>query len=122
MSGAPLAGKRFLVTRPQTQAMEFVTLLKEQGGEAICVPTIEIVAPQSWEPLDHAMRDLEDFDILILTSVNGVEAFFARLLANEQYYGLLTGIQVVAVGPKTAQAIEANCIRPDLVPAWVSSR
>jgi uroporphyrinogen III methyltransferase/synthase len=113
----PFAGKRFLVTRPQAQAAPFVALLEEQGGEAVCVPTIEIVPPESWAPLDHAMRDLEDFDIVILTSVNGVEAFFERLLATNQYYGTLTDIVIVAVGPKTAQAIRDNHVRTDLIPA-----
>ncbi len=113
----PLAGKRFLVTRPKAQAADFVSLLEQQGASAICVPTIEITPPESWAPLDFVMRDLEDFDILILTSVNGVEAFFERLQETNQYYGTLTDILVVAVGPKTAQAIEENCIHPDLIPA-----
>ena len=116
MDAAPFSGKRFLITRPQAQAADFVALIEARGGEAVCVPTIEIVPPQSWVELDSAMRDLEDFDILILTSVNGVQAFFDRLLANEQYYGVLTDMLVVAVGPKTAQAMAENCIRPNLVP------
>ncbi|RLB73921.1 MAG: HemD protein, partial [Deltaproteobacteria bacterium] len=64
----PLAGKRFLVTRPQTQTADFVSLLEQQGGEAICIPTIEIVPPESYAPLDFVLRDLDEFDILILTS------------------------------------------------------
>ena len=116
MTEKPLAGKHFLITRPQAQAAPFVRLLEEQGGKAVCVPTIEIVPPKSWAPFDFAMRDLEDFDIVILTSVNGVAAFFERLLATNQYYGTLTDILVVAVGPKTAQAIRANHIRTDLIP------
>ena len=113
----PLAGKRFLVTRPQTQAADFVSLLEQQGGEAICIPTIEIVPPESYAMLDFVLRDLDEFDILILTSVNGVEALFERMLETNQYVGTLTDIFVVAVGPKTAKALEQNCIRPDLIPA-----
>ena len=112
----PLANKRFLITRPQAQAAPFVALLEEQGATAVCIPTIEIVPPKSWAPLDHVMQDLEDFDIVILTSVNGVEAFFERLLETNQYYGTLTNIMMVAVGPKTAQAIRDNHIRPNLIP------
>jgi len=113
----PLAGKRFLVTRPQIQAADFVSLLEQQGGTAICIPTIEIVPPESYAPLDFVLRDLDEFDILILTSVNGVEALFERMLETNQYIGTLTDIFVVAVGPKTAKALEQNCIRPDLIPA-----
>ena len=113
----PLAGKRFLVTRPQTQAADFVSLLEQQGGEAICIPTIEIIPPESYAALDFVLRDLDEFDILILTSVNGVEALFERMLETNQYIGTLTDIFVVVVGPKTAKALQQNCIRPDLIPA-----
>ncbi len=113
----PLAGRRFLVTRPQDQAADFIALLEQQGATAVCVPTIEIVPPKSWAPFDFAMQDLDEFDILILTSVNGVAAFFERLLENNQYYGVLTDILIVAVGPKTAAAIEENHIHPDIIPA-----
>ncbi|MCK4503961.1 MAG: uroporphyrinogen-III synthase [Desulfuromonadales bacterium] len=113
----PLAGKQFLITRPLDQAAEFVSLLEQQGGTAICIPTIEIVPPDSLEPFDFVMRDLEDFDILILTSVNGVEVFFDRLVETNQYFGTLTDMLVVAVGPKTAAAIQQHCIRPNLIPA-----
>jgi len=113
----PLAGRRFLVTRPQAQAADFILLLEQQGGTAVCIPTIEIVPPKSWALFDFAMRDLDDFDILILTSVNGVRAFFDRLLENNQYYGVLTDMLIVAVGPKTAAAIEENHIHPDIIPA-----
>ena len=112
----PLSGHRFLVPRAQEQAAKFAALIEAQGGEAVCIPTIEIVPPVSWAPLDLAMRDLDEFDILILTSTNGVEAFFERLFENNQYIGVLTMLQVVAVGPKTAEALRENRIRPNLVP------
>ena len=112
----PLAGKRFLITRPQAQSADFVSLLEQQGASTVCIPTIEIIAPESWAPLDFVMRDLDEFDIVILTSVNGVAAFFERLLETNQYYGTLTDMLVVAVGPKTAHAIEENHIHPDLIP------
>lgn len=111
----PLAGKRFLVTRAQAQAQEFVTQLEGLGAEALCVPTIEIVPPSSWAPLDLALRDLDECDILIFTSVNGVAAFFERLLENNQYYGVLTTMTVVAVGPKTAAELKRNYISADLI-------
>ncbi|MEA3545275.1 MAG: uroporphyrinogen-III synthase [Thermodesulfobacteriota bacterium] len=113
----PLTDKRFLITRPQAQAADFVSLLEQQGGTAICIPTIEIVPPESYAPLDFVLRDLDEFDILILTSVNGVEVLFERMLETNQYIGTLTDIFVVAVGPKTAKALERNCLRPDLIPA-----
>lgn len=111
-----LAGRQFLVTRPQEQARGFIAKLEQLGATAHCIPTIEIVEPKSWAPLDLALRDLDDFDIIIFTSANAVSAFFERLLENNQYYGILTQLTVVAVGPKTAEALRGNFTRVDIVP------
>ena len=112
----PLFGKRFLITRPREQAAEFVTLLQQQGAETICIPTIEIAPPADLQPLDAALLQLADIDCLILTSANGVGAVFERLAAQQLDIRSLAGVQLVAVGPKTAQALEHRGLRPDLVP------
>jgi len=113
----PLFGRRVLVTRTAEQAGSFVALLEAQGAEAIACPVIEVVAPPSWDAFDAEICRLAETDLLILTSANGVEAFFARLAAMGRDLRALHGVTVVAVGPKTAAAIEARGLRPDLVPA-----
>lgn len=113
----PLFGKRFLITRPQAQAKSFVALLQAQGAETICIPTIEIVPPADRQPLEEAVRGIAHFDSLVLTSVNGVEAFFTRLAANQLDVRSLASLQIIAVGPKTAEAIKQRGLRPDLIPA-----
>jgi len=112
----PLFGKRFLITRPRAQATDFVVLLQQQGAETICIPTIEIVPPEDLAPIDDAVRNLAEFDSLILTSANGVEALFERLRANRLDLRCLAGVQLVAVGPKTAKALNKHGLQPDLVP------
>lgn len=113
----PLFGKRFLITRPRAQAAAFIQQLQQQGAETICIPTIEIAPPDDLQPLDQAVREVARFDSLIMTSVNGVEAFFERLAANQLDIRSLAGVQLIAVGPKTAEAIEKRGLRPDLIPA-----
>ncbi len=112
----PLFGKRILVTRTTEQTGAFSALLEEQGAEAIACPVIEIVPPQSWEELDAEIARLGETDYLVLTSANAVKAFFGRLQAAQLDARALHGTSVVAVGPKTAAAIESRGIRPDLVP------
>lgn len=112
----PLFGKRILITRPQAQAASFARQLERLGAQAICIPTIEIVPPDDLQPLDDAVRQVADFDSLILTSVNGVESFFERLAANKLDIRSLSGVEIIAVGPKTAEAIEQYRLRPDLIP------
>jgi len=112
----PLFGKRVLVTRSAEQAGALVERLEEAGADALVCPVIEIAPPDSWEPLDDAIRDLGRTDWLILTSANAVDVFFDRL----RHFGLdgraLAGVRLAAVGPKTARAIEARGLNPDLVP------
>ena len=112
----PLFGRRILVTRTAGQAGSFASLLEATGAEAVPCPVIEIVPPPSWEELDSEIARLEETDFLILTSVNGVETFFARLKATGHDLRALKGVTVVAVGPKTATAVEDLGLRPDLVP------
>jgi uroporphyrinogen III methyltransferase/synthase len=54
----PLFGKRILITRAKEQAHELSHLLGELGAEPVVCPTIQIVPPQDWTPLDAALDDL----------------------------------------------------------------
>jgi uroporphyrinogen III methyltransferase/synthase len=112
----PLFGKRVVVTRARAQASDFLARLEELGADAIEFPTIKVVPPKSWQPLDGAIMRLEKYQWIIFTSVNGVTYFFERLEAMKHDVRDLHGIRVGAIGPKTAEAISSKGIRPDLVP------
>jgi uroporphyrinogen III methyltransferase/synthase len=112
----PLFGKRVMVTRTPEQAREFIALLALQGAEAVCCPTIATAEPESWSDLDAGIAALDRTDFLILTSTNAVDSFFARLAGKGADVRSLAGVRIVAVGPKTAGAIRARGISPDLVP------
>ncbi|MEZ4600704.1 MAG: uroporphyrinogen-III C-methyltransferase [Syntrophotaleaceae bacterium] len=113
----PLFGRSVLVTRAIHQARELSALLCNAGAKVFCLPTLELGPPESWRELDDAIARLEETDLLILTSVNGVSAFFSRLTAAGLDSRALHGLKVVAVGPKTAAALTAHGLVADLVPA-----
>jgi uroporphyrinogen III methyltransferase/synthase len=113
----PLFGRRVVVTRARAQAGELSVELERLGAEVLEFPTIEIHPPKDFEPLDAAIRDLDSFDWLIFTSVNGVEAFVARLA----HHGLdLRAVprqtKIAAIGPATAEKIRESGLRVDVVP------
>jgi uroporphyrinogen III methyltransferase / synthase len=112
----PLFGKRIVVTRAREQASDFAALLSELGAECVEFPTIEVISPPSWKELDRAIQNLETYQWLVFTSVNGVKYFFDRLEHAGQDARSLKGIRVAAIGPKTADAIRAEGVNPDLVP------
>jgi uroporphyrinogen III methyltransferase / synthase len=115
-SSDPLKGKRILVTRPRTQAKPLVQAIEALGGEGIEFPTIEIRPPDSYGPLDWAIEQIQTYDWLIFTSVNGVECFLARFDKLAKSLADLDDIEIVAIGPETAKRLEAAGIPPGLVP------
>ncbi len=112
----PLFGRRIVITRAREQASDLFSRLSELGAECIEFPSIEIIPPSSWVPMDGAIRSLHNYQWIIFTSVNGVRYFFQRLEALGKDTRDLKGIKVGAIGPKTAEAVKQKGIRPDLVP------
>lgn len=102
--------KRILVTRPRAQADSFVDGLRVAGFEPIYFPVIEIRSVEDNSELDQALVQINKYDWVVFTSVNGVEVVFDRL---EKYSSLP---RVAAIGPKTAEALKARGVTPDFIP------
>jgi len=113
----PLAGKRILITRAREQASTFAAVLEAAGAEVVEFPTITIVPPDSFAPLDAAIRQLRKYQWIIFTSSNGVRFFWERLQQAGRDVRELHGITICAIGPATAAALSALGIQADLVPA-----
>jgi uroporphyrinogen-III synthase len=112
----PLTGRRILVTRARHQAGTLSKALRREGATVIEIPSIEIRPPRSFRRLDSALRHLGQYDWLILTSVNGVEAFFARLKQLRISASNLQHLRIAAIGPATRKAIRARGLRVSVMP------
>jgi uroporphyrinogen-III synthase len=110
----PLRGRRVLVTRAEDQAADFVRRLCELGAEPVLCPTIRIVAPDDYAPLDEAIARLDTFDWLIFTSPNGVRAFAERAAMQGRPLAALP--RVATIGPATADALAALGVATDWMP------
>lgn len=106
----PLSQRRILVTRTRQQASELAARLESLGAHAILIPTIEIVPPESFAPLDAALERLNSFEWLLFTSANAVEVF------NHRWNRASAPPRIAVIGPATARAVEALGLRVDLVP------
>ena len=104
MSALPLAGRRILVTRAAHQAGKLSEGLRELGADPVEVPVLEICPPESFEPLDAALRQLDRYDWLILTSANAVRALAERASFLGISLESAAPPQVAAVGDATASA------------------
>jgi uroporphyrinogen-III synthase len=113
---SPLAGKRILITRAHNQSAEMTRDLQQLGATVISVPTIEIRPPQSFQPLDKAIKKLPAYDWLILTSVNAVDALRKRMEKVEFHPGMLRHLSIAAIGPATRDAVAALGARVTITP------
>ena len=111
-----LKGKTVLVTRSAEQSSQFTELLQQEGATVIEMPALVITPPSSWDNLDRAIANLADFDWLILTSSNGVDSFFERLLNQGKDTRALAGIKIAVVGKKTATSLKQYSLQPDFIP------
>ncbi|RTZ98273.1 MAG: uroporphyrinogen-III C-methyltransferase [Deltaproteobacteria bacterium] len=112
----PLFGRRILITRARQQASTLVQQLSALGADCIEFPTIEVAAPDSWEPMDHAIDRIEKYQWLIFTSVNGVDFFFKRLFEKGKDVRVLHQIRTAVIGPATAGRLRHFGFTSDIVP------
>jgi uroporphyrinogen III methyltransferase / synthase len=106
----PLAGALVAVTRARAQASQLADRLRRLGAEVLETPAIRIV------PTAVPLPPLEGFDLVCLTSPNGVELLFERLAARGEDARALAGARVAAIGPGTARALRAHGVIADIVP------
>jgi len=119
----PLFGWRILVPRTKDQAGPLMDRLRRYGAMPEEVPTISVEPPRNPQQMDKAIRGLVEgrYEWVAFTSVNAVKAVREKF----DEYGLdaraFSGLKIAAVGDKTAEAIGAWGIRPDLVPTGEQS-
>ncbi|MFQ3651584.1 MAG: uroporphyrinogen-III C-methyltransferase [Gemmataceae bacterium] len=117
----PLFGQRLLLTRPRQLVDEMVQAVLERGGEPLVLPVVEVAEPLDWQAVDRAIAQIESYDWLVFTSVNGVSFFFNRLRAMGRDVRALGRARFAAIGPATADALRARYLEPDLVPPSFNS-
>jgi uroporphyrinogen III methyltransferase/synthase len=110
----PLRGRTVAVTRARAQASGLARELRALGASVVQAPVIRT------QPLpESAPLDLSGYDLVCLTSPNGVRALFERLAraANPPRDArALAGARVAAIGPGTARALLEHGIAADVVP------
>ena len=112
----PFFGKRVLVTRAREQASRLSEAVYTLGGEPVEYPTIRVAEPDDYAKMDMAIQEIESFDWIIFTSVNGVASFFRRLRHHRQDVRRLHRARLCAIGPKTCEALENYGLLVETVP------
>lgn len=93
-------------------------MLERLGAKVLHAPMIEIKEPDSWQALDESIHQLNLYDWVIFTSVNGVKFFFERLAKKRlEPLAKVSGASVCAIGLATAKALEKQDVKVDLIAA-----
>jgi len=106
----PLYGRSVAVTRAREQASGLAARLRELGADVVETPVISVV------PLDPPAPDPSRYDLICLTSPNGVRLLFERLADAGLDARALHGARVAAIGPATARALRAHGVLADVLP------
>ncbi len=112
----PLLGRRIVVTRAREQASDLVRRLSDMGADCLESPTIQVVPPDDWQPLDRAIENLDSYEWIVFTSVNGVKFFFRRLFETGRDVRSLHRLRTACIGPVTAETLLGYGIRTDILP------
>ena len=111
----PLFGKRIVVTRSREQARDLVELLEGLGAQTIEAPTFRLVPAEDPEAVDRAVASASQYQWIVFESANAVSRFCSSLLNGSRDLRALGGVRVAAIGPSTADRLEAFGLRPDVV-------
>jgi uroporphyrinogen-III synthase len=108
MNPKKLLGLNVIVTRPLMHSQNLLSLITQNGGNAISFPTLEIY-PYDLNKIPDLSAYLNDLDLAIFLSRNAV-THALRLLPKASF-------KVAAIGPGTAATLIENHIPVDIVPA-----
>ncbi|HEX5192404.1 MAG TPA: uroporphyrinogen-III C-methyltransferase [Solirubrobacteraceae bacterium] len=106
----PLSGRSVAVTRARAQSSGLARRLRELGAAVVEAPAIRIA------PIAGPAPELDGYDLVCLTSPNGVRLLFERLRAAGRDSRALAGVRVAAIGPGTARALREHGLIADVVP------
>ncbi len=112
----PLFGQRCVITRARHQCETLARQLTELGADVLEIACLKIVAPKDKQPLADALLTLGEYDWIVFTSVNGVNAFFDYFFKAFEDVRDLGAVRIAAVGPGTAARLRELHLKVDVMP------
>jgi uroporphyrinogen III methyltransferase/synthase len=112
----PLHGRTVVVTRARAQASGVAKTLQGLGAQVVELPAIRIESLTGTDEARAAGKAIGDYDLICLTSPNGVKLLFEAISEAGLDARALAGATVAAIGPGTARALAAEGIAADVIP------
>ena len=115
-SQSVLSGKRIVLTRSAAQSELLARELSAHGAIPVVLPLVSFAEPEEFAPLDGAIKGIDQFDWMILTSAQAVRALVKR--SGQLKRGMIPAgskLRIACVGPVTAEAARQAGIPVDYV-------
>ncbi len=118
-----LKGKNVGILRSMDQSTQLAEAIKRYGGFPIFAPSIEITLDYDVQEMERTFRDLSNgsIDYLIFTSSNGVRSFYQIAAARGRDPGIGDNLKIIAVGPRTSDALARHGVRNVIIPKMYNS-
>lgn len=113
-SNFPLQGKRVILTQSTEQCEKLEKMLNLEQAVTIKIPTIDFKLVNHLDQIDRALDNLEQYDLLVLTSQNSFE--FLYKLIKQRNIVIPEKLKIAAVGDETKQVIEDAGFKVSYVP------
>lgn len=107
---------KVLTTRSHEGNIELAEKLQALGFEPLSIDVLELSSPDNWSLVDSRLRELHEYDWLLLTSATGARLFAERARALNIDPGKFR-TKVAVVGTKTATTLAQSGWRIDFVPS-----
>ena len=111
----PLRGITVTVTGTKKFAAKLSDKLSTLGAEVNRLDYLNVLEYRDNAEFDNALRNLNDYDWLVLTSINGAEIFFKRLIGLGIDIRALSKIKLAVIGSGTAEVLKRYGIIADFV-------
>ena len=114
----PLYGWRVLVPRAKSQAGPMSARLAAHGAIPQEVPTISLEPPRTPAQMERSVKGIVEgrYRWIVFTSVNGVHAVRDKLAEFGLDARAFAGVNIAAVGQKTADEVRSLGLSPELTP------
>lgn len=121
-----LKGKTIAITRAKHQARETAILIEQMGGKPYLIPTLKFKKSSNLSQIREFIKELREgkVDYTVFMSVNALKYLFEAAESLSLKSMLSKGLErttIVAVGPRTANALENRQIPVKILPEEYSS-
>ena len=115
-SNRPFSGKKIVITRDAAGNARFSRLLFSLGAYPIEFPCIKTVGPNVNENIIKALANLDQWEWVVFTSVNGIKYTFDLLEMSNLDSRAFGSNRIACVGEKTANELKKYGLKADFIP------